>query len=698
MKNPSLRLLIILLFISLVGTAQQLSRLVNPLIGSKGNGLSCGYCFIGATYPFGMIQFSPGFFTPQRGFAVTQLSGAGCANMGNFPVLPMAGKLKDSPNDMNGFLPFQKINEAYAGYLSVSMADQTLVQLTSNKRLGIAKFSFTDSIGTVLIGSGVNATQVENARIEITSPTTCEGFSYGGEFCGAETPYKIYFAAEFDRAAKKWGTWMKTDLLDSARLAYGKNSGAYFSFDTKKELSVQYRIAISFVSVENAKENLRSSTTLANFEDYQQLATSQWDDALAKIKVTSENKDQLIQFYTHLYHSLIHPNVVSDVNGEYMGSDYNVHNVQPGRDSYSSFSVWDTYRTQGQLLALLFPKESGDMMQSLVQFAEQAGGYGRWILANIETGIMQGDPTPILIANSYAFGATDFDLKKAFYFMKQGATIPRLHSQNREIRPYLNDYSKKGFAPASMLLEYTSSDYAIGKYAQQALNNETEANFFISRASNWKNLFNPTLNWLCSRKTNGEWKNINADWREATYKNYFWMVPYDLKTLIDTIGGKKVAENRLDAFFSRIDASYDDDWFAAGNEPDFQVPWIYNWTDSPFKTNNINRRIFNELYKNTESGLPGNDDLGAMGAWYVFASVGLYPMVPGVGGFSVSIPRFSNIKITLPQGSLTLECNEPQHNNIQHMELNGKKHNPLWISLDEIKNGGTLQFKTNTMK
>jgi alpha-1,2-mannosidase, putative len=645
-----------------------------------------------------MIQFSPSFFTPQRGFAVTQLSGAGCANMGNFPVFPLAGKLEKSPNDMNNFLPYQKINEAYAGYLSVSMADQTLVELTANKRLGIAKFIFTDSTGTILIGSGVNATQVENARIEITSPKTCEGFSYGGEFCGAETPYKIYFAAEFNRAASRWGTWMKTNILDSASLAYGKNSGAYFSFDTDNGLPVEYRIAISFVSIQNARENLRSASIFSNFEDYKQSATSQWDNALAKIKVTSENKDQLIQFYTHLYHSLIHPNVVSDANGQYIGADYNIHNVESGRDSYSSFSVWDTYRTQGQLLAMLFPKEAGDMMQSLVQFAEQAGGYGRWILANIETGIMQGDPTPILIANSYAFGATNFDVKRAFYFMKQGASIPRLYSQNREIRPYLNDYIKKGIAPASMLLEYTSSDYAIGKYAQLALNNDDESNFFIRRASSWKNLFNPALNWLCSRKTNGEWKDINADWREATYKNYFWMVPYDLKTLIDTIGGKKVAEKRLDTLFSRIDASYDDDWFAAGNEPDFQVPWIYNWTDSPFKTNNVNQRIFAELYKNTEGGLPGNDDLGAMGSWYVFASMGLYPMIPGVGGFSVSIPRFSSIKITLPQGSLQLDCDVPQHNNIRYLKLNGKKHDSRWISWDELKAGGTLRFTTNILK
>ncbi|MCK3683615.1 GH92 family glycosyl hydrolase [Maribellus sp. YY47] len=694
-KRPILILLTLTLLLSNLNIlAQRYSNLVDPLIGSKGDGLGCGYCYIGATYPFGMVQFSPGFFTPQRGFAITQLSGAGCANMGNFPVLPLAGKLSKSPNDMNGFKPYVEVNEANAGYLSVTMEDNTLAELTVNQRSGIARFTFDSEEGTLLIGSGISATFVNNARIEITSPSTCEGFSYGGEFCGTETRYKIYFAAEFNREAKSSGTWTKGNLLEAAKLAYGKNSGAYFSFDTKDDSSVEYRIAISYVSVENARENLRRSATENNFEGYRESSSKAWDESLGKIKVTSDNRDDLVQFYTHLYHSLIHPNLVSDCNGEYMGADYAIHKVKDGRDVYSSFSVWDTYRTQAQLVAILFPKEASDMMQSLVDFADQAGGYGRWILSNIETGIMQGDPTPILISNSYAFGATDFDVKKAFFYMKRGATIPRLYSQDQEIRPFLRGYNEVGLAPASMLLEYTSADYAIGEFANQALKDEKEAAFFIQRAGNWKNLYNPELNWLCSRHENGTWKSIHHDWREATYKNYFWMVPYDLETLIDTIGGKKVAEARLDTLFERLDASYDDDWFAAGNEPDFQVPWIYNWTGSPEKTNKVIQRVFNEMYNSTPSGLPGNDDLGAMGAWYVFASVGLYPMVPGVGGFSVNIPRFSDVTMELPGGNVNILGGSKDALKIRSIRINGKKQATSWISFDDLKNGATIQYIT----
>ena len=674
--------------------AQSYAQLVDPLIGSKGDGLGCGYSYIGATYPFGMVQFSPGFFTPQRGFGITQLSGAGCANMGNFPVLPLAGELRKSPNDMDGFKPYVEVNEANAGFLSVSMEDKTLAELTVNQRSGIARFSFDGEKGTVLIGSGISATFVNNARVEITSASTCEGFAYGGEFCGAETRYKIYFAAEFNRDASDFGTWMKGTLLESAKLAYGKNSGAYFSFDTQTDNKVEYRIAISFVSIENAKENLRQSATEDGFDAYHESTSKVWDENLGKIKVASDNQDDLVQFYTHFYHTLIHPNLVSDFNGEYIGADYKVHKAQAGRDVYSSFSVWDTYRTQAQLVAMLYPKEASDMMQSLVDFADQAGGYGRWILANIETGIMQGDPTPILISNSYAFGATDFDTERAFYYMKRGATIPRLYSQDREIRPYLRSYNEKGIAPASMLLEYTSADYAIGQFALQALKSEKEASFFTQQSNNWKNLYNPELNWLCSRHENGKWKNINHDWREATYKNYFWMVPYDLETLIDTIGGKKVAEARLDTLFERLDASYDEDWFAAGNEPDFQVPWIYNWTNSPEKTNSVIQRIFNEMYNSSPSGLPGNDDLGTMGAWYVFASVGLYPMVPGVGGFSVNIPRFSEISIELPEGELIISGGSKQASKIRSLKINRKKHDSLWFDWKELQGGAEIQFKT----
>ena len=674
--------------------SQNLAKLVNTQIGIEGNGLGCGFNFIGASYPFGMVQFTPSFFSPQKGFVINQLSGAGCPHMGNFPVLPLTGTIEKSPHNMEGFPKYKKINTAYAGFLSVEMEDKIQVDLTANKRAGIARFIFDkkNQNASILIGSGISSTFIENAMVKITSNSTCEGFAEGGEFCGSKTPYRIYFAVEFNCQAANVGTWIDNALLKDAVQAFGKNSGAYFTFDTNTNGEVEYRIAVSFVSIANAKENLVLNKLDGGFEVYKTNAENSWNKNLGKIAVETKNQDRSIQFYTHLYHSFIHPNIVSDENGEYMGSDFQVHKTK-GEAQYSSFSSWDTYRTQAQLIAMLYPKESSDMMQSLVDFAEQGGGYGRWILANIETGIMQGDPTPIIIANSHAFGATDFDVANAYKYMKLGATKLNLFSQNQEVRPYLKEYMRDGFTYASMMLEYSSADFAIGQFALRALNNKEDYKYFVNRAQNWKNIYNPETNWLNSKEITGEWKNKKDDWREGSYKNYFWMVPYNLKSLIDTIGGKKIAEKRLDSLLERLDASYDDDWYAAGNEPDFQVPWTYNWTSAPYKTSEVVHRILNSIYQNKPSGLPGNDDLGAMGAWYVFASVGLYPMIPGIGGFSINAPQFEKATITLSAGNLIISGGDFSKTYINSLKLNNKPFNSSWISWEDLKRGGSLNFE-----
>lgn len=696
MKNITI-LLSLFLFLSTAVSAQEYCKLVNPEIGTQGDGyMHCGFTYVGASYPFGMVQFTPSFFAPQRGFAINQISGGGCAQKGNFPVVPISGKLNVSPNSMDSLAPYRNINEAYAGYLSVSMEDDVVGEFTVNERSGIARFLFPEDTktGTVIIGSGVNSTFVENSMVKITSAKSCEGFAEGGEFCGILiNNYRVYFAAEFDIPASETGLWMHDKIYRNADRAFGKNAGAIFYFDTEQNQEVNYRIAISYVSIENAKENLKASKTYNSFDEYKAKTEQVWDAYLGKIKVESPDKDRVVQFYTHFYHALIHPNIVSDVNGEYMGADYQVHKVKSG-DHYSTYSVWDSYRSQAQLVAMLFPEKSSDMMQTLVDFADQSGGYGRWILANLETGIMQGDPTAILVSNSHAFGAKNFDVESAYKHMKRGATIPHLRSQQVEIRPYLKEY-EKGLAPASILLEYASADYAIGQFAQQALGNENDAQFFMNRAQVWKNIYNPERNWLNSRNFDGTWKNITHDWREATYKDYMWMVPFNLESLIDTIGGKDFAEKRLDTLFVRLDASYHDDWYAAGNEPGFQIPWIYNWTNAPYKSSQTVHRILNEIFSNEPRGLPGNDDAGAMGSWYVFASVGLYPMIPGVAGFTLSTPQFEKITMELPEGKVRISGGSTESIYPKSLKINGKTYRSTWVDWEKIQKGATLEYKTS---
>jgi putative alpha-1,2-mannosidase len=243
-----------------------------------------------------------------------------------------------------------------------------------------------------------------------------------------------------------------------------------------------------------------------------------------------------------------------------------------------------------------------------------------------------------------------------------------------------------------MLLEYISSDYAIGQFAKNALELNEDYRFFINRSKSWENIYNPKNKWLNSRYPNGKWKDIKSDWREGTFKNYFWMVPHDLESLIDTIGGKDFAEKRLDKLFERLDARYEDDWFASGNEPDFHVPWIYNWTNRPEKTSLTIDRIHREMYNTTSSGLPGNDDLGTMGAWYVLSSIGLYPLIPGTAGFSLNLPQFKSIKIDLPTKTLTIKNESEELKTIKSVHLNGEKFNSLWLKLNKIDSGGIIQF------
>ncbi|MDR0824007.1 MAG: GH92 family glycosyl hydrolase, partial [Prevotella sp.] len=628
---------------------------VNTLIGTKGVGLASGYLYPGATYPFGMVQFTPSYFSKQAGFVINQLSGGGCDHMGNFPTFPVKGKLEVSPGNILDYRVNISQEKGHAGYYETAVQDDIKAELTVTARTGMAHYEYPagQKFGTVIIGGGIAATSINQAAIVITSPNTCEGYAEGGAFCGIPTPYKVYFVAEFDTKSVESGTWKNDKLMTNTSFAEGNNSGVFFTFDVSKNNIIQYKIGVSYVSVENARENLKAENTEWNFDKTRGQAESRWNHYLSKIEVNGTNPDRITQFYTHLYRTLIHPNICSDVNGEYMGSDNKVYKSRSKQ--YTSFSNWDTYRTQIQLLSMLDPDVASDVVISLQQFAEQAGGgFPRWVMANIETGVMQGDPTSILVSNAWAFGARNYDPRPIFKIMRKGAESPELKTQNVEVRPGLNQYLEKGYYNASIQLEYTSADFAIARFALYACGDEFASWRYFHHARSWKNLYNPETGWLQSRRADGSWKPLSDDFRESTYKNYFWMVPYNLGGLIEIMGGKQEAEKRLDDLFRRLDAGYGDDWYASGNEPSFQIPWIYNWVGRPDKAQKIINRILNEQYSSKINGLPGNDDLGTMGAWYVFACIGLYPEIPGVGGFSINTPVFSSVKLHLKKGDIVI--------------------------------------------
>ena len=672
------------------------ARQVNTLIGTKGVGLTSGYLYPGATYPYGMVQFTPSYFSKRSGFVINQLSGGGCEHMGNFPTFPVKGKLKMSPDNILNYRINISEEKGHAGYYEAMVQEDIKAKLTVTERTGMASYEYPadQQYGTIIIGGGISATPIEQAAIVITAPNKCEGYAEGGNFCGLRTPYKVYFVAEFDADALESGTWKRDKLKPNTTFAEGEYSGVYFTFDVSKKKNIQYKIGVSYVSVENARENLKAENTGWDFLQIQNQAESKWNHYLGKIEVEGTNPDRTTQFYTHLYRSFIHPNVCSDVNGEYMGADFKVHKSRSKH--YTSFSNWDTYRTQIQLLSMLDPEVASDIVISHQLFAEEAGGaYPRWVMANIETGVMQGDPTPILISNAYAFGARNYDPKPIFKIMRKGAEEPGAMSQNVEARPGLKQYLDKGYYNASIQLEYTSSDFAIGQFALHAVGDEFASWRYFHFARSWKNLYNPETGWLQSRNPDGSWKPLTEDFRESTYKNYFWMVPYDIAGLIEIIGGKAAAEKRLDEFFTRLDAGYNDAWFASGNEPSFHIPWIYNWVGTPYKAQEIINRVLNEQYSSKIDGLPGNDDLGTMGAWYVFACIGLYPEIPGIGGFTVNTPIFSSVKVHLKKGDIVIKGGSEKNIYIKSMKLNGKPYDNTWIDWDQLNNGGTIDFATS---
>lgn len=669
---------------------------VNTLIGTKGLGLASGYLYPGATYPFGMVQFTPSYFSKSAGFVINQLSGAGCDHMGNFPTFPVKGKLQASPENILNYRINISKEQGHAGYYEATVQEDIRAHLTVTERTGMAKYEFpaNQTMGTVIIGGGISATPINQAAIVITAPNRCEGYAVGGNFCGLPTPYKVYFVAEFDKGAVEFGTWKQKELKPNTTFAEGECSGVYFTFDLDKKKDIQYKIGVSYVSVDNARKKFENGECSWNFDEIRGEAEKSWNHYLSKIEVEGDNADRITQFYTHLYRTMIHPNVCSDVNGEYMGADNRVYKSRSKQ--YTSFSNWDTYRTQIQLLAMLEPDVTSDIVISHQDFAEQSGGaFPRWVLANVETGVMQGDPTPILISNAYAFGARNYDPRPIFKTMRTNAEIPGAKSQNIEERPGLKQYLEKGYYNASEQLEYTSSDFAIGQFALRAIGDEFSAWRYFHFARSWKNLFNPETGWLQSRNSDGSWKPLSEDFRESTYKNYFWMVPYDIAGLVEMIGGKKNAEQRLDEFFQRLDANYNDAWFASGNEPSFHIPWIYNWVGCPYKTQAVVNRILNEQYSGKIDGLPGNDDLGTMGAWYIFACIGLYPEIPGIGGFTINTPIFSSVKIHLKNGSIFIKGGSEKNIYIKSLKVNGVLYNSTWINWDELSNGATLEYQTS---
>ena len=724
-----------------------LAQYVNPFIGTANSplpdylgGNGSGNTFPGATTPFGMVQWSPdtdkGFGkdergsylyadTSIRGFSLTHLSGPGCPVFGDVPIMPVVGSIKTSPatHPQDYFAKFSHANEQAApGYYEVALDSGVRVQLTATPRTGYGVFTYPASAeATLLVNVGRNATGVTETEVQLSGDRQLNGSVASGGFCGTRNKYKLYFVAEFDRPFKTTGIWQDAQVTPGARALKGAQTGAYMTFDTTTSNVVQVRVGLSYVSTRNALLNLRTESPKWDFAAARASARARWNAALRSIEVTGGTDAEQRVFYTALYHTLLHPNIFGDANGEYLGFDNRVH-VRRGHTHYTNFSGWDIYRSESPLIAFLFPAEASDMAQSLILDAEQGGGLPIWPVANDESGAMYGDPSTPIIASTYAFGARDFDTRAALRAMIKGATDPETKSKTYPERPGLADFIKYGYVPMeqkglrgspSVALEYEIADFALAQFAKAHGDIRTHDEM-MRRAQLWTRLFDPQTRYIRGRWADGSWLpgydfqaqryDPNLPWSHASHKSYVegnaaqytWMIPHNMRALFERIGGNEVVIRRLDDFFTELNAGPNLPYFFIGNEPVFPVPWAYNYAGQPWKTQAVARRALLELFTNDPGGIPGNDDLGATSSWIVFAAIGSYPIIPGVGGFALNSPLFPDIKIRLKGGRqlhIVGRGASAATPYVQGLWLNGRPYDSTWLPYERITRGATLRFE-----
>jgi predicted alpha-1,2-mannosidase len=699
-----------------IGQQGDLTRFVNPFIGTSANGLfGGGDTFPGAATPMGMVQWSPD--TPSnppggysyddshiKDFSLTHFSGRGCQVYQDFAFMPYVGKVSVSPatHPSHYYSSYtHNLELARPGFYQVQLdTTKVEVQLSATPHTGIGLFGFPNSSeSTMIINAAGSVNGAVNSGVNIL-PGNDEvtGSVESTVGCGSNH-YTVYFAARFNRAFAGFGTWSEDVIKNGSTAAGGQHTGAFVVFDTRANGTVVVQTGVSFVSVANAQLNLDSEFQNFELAAAAQKADASWNSTLSSIEVLGGTHDELVSFYTALYHVFFHPNIFNDVNGEYIGFDGRVHVVPSGHVQYENIPGWDQYRTHTSLIAILRPDVASDVAQSLVNDAQQGDGHlPRWEQANQDSHGMSGDSGDVIIAEAYAFGATNFDAGGALKAMLQGQP---------QIREGLLDYLKLGYVPssigiptASITLEYSVDDFAIAQFAH-ALGDQSDYATYLKRSANWQNVFNTSSGYVQLRNANGTWtKNFSPTsdngFSEGDSAQYTWLVPYNVEGLLNKMGGNSAAVSRLDAFFTELNAGPGSPHAWMGNEPSVEVPWEYDFVQAPSHTQDVVRRIETQLWSNTPTGIPGNDDAGEMSAWYVFAAMGLYPEVTAVGGFVVGSPLFRSITVHL-SGGYTLQINAPRASDgnlyVQSLQLNGNPTTSVWLSWNVVGSGATLDFQ-----
>ena len=752
---------------------RRLATEVNTFIGSKDDGNT----FPGASAPFGQIQVSPigshysgwRYDDPQiRGFGHSFISGAGCWEQGGqVSVLPVTGRIGPGGDfdtaDPKAF-DHKRYGSRYrhegeigqAGYYKVRLTDYGGIdaETTALTRAAAERYTFSsDGEGTVLVnvGQANERHSVTGSVIDVVGDRVVEGKLVTKSFCGGHQ-YTTWFRIEFDRPFKSFGTWGEGGGIAGARHSMegeAKPNGAWLSFDLGKGKSVTAVSAISHVDAEGARNNLRSEGMHRGqplgFDAMRARAQAAWDQELASVRVHGGGADDRTVFYTALYHALLQPLTGSDADGRYRGYDDRIHRAD-GWTYYEYLSLWDTYRSQNQLIALLRPQRATDIARSLLAIREQGGWLPRWGYASFETNIMTGDPVTPFLVDLWRFGALKGREAEAYAALRDNAFgMPPLNSRHagRSGNPH---YLEHGFVQydrafpskgmdvdphhgGSATLEYALADCSLSLMAG-ALGHGSDADVLNRRGRNWRTLWDADVRdeeagfsgFPRPRTEDGQWyvpasgrysPRSHHGFHEGTAWQYQWLAQQDVPGLVQAMHGREEAARRLDTFFA-YDALLADpagaarkEWvvgpysyynqfrYNPNNEPDLHAPWMYTLVGQPWKTATV-LRAAQHLFTNAPNGVTGNDDLGTMSAWYLFSTIGLYPVVPGTGQFVLHAPRFARVDVELGQGR-TLRIDAPQADGgklqyVRRVSWQGREQSAVWLDWESIQQGGHLRF------
>lgn len=718
-----------------------LGRRVNPFIGSGGNPYVCGNVSPAASLPFAMVRVGPdtvaasgrratnssGYYYPDErllGFSHTRLSGTGATDGGNFLVLPYTESQPLVGTRRQREVQFEHKNEvAFPGYYAVALSESGIkAELTATSRVGVHRYTFAENARPCLL---LDATSVlgrgksKDGQVRVLADRNeVEGsVRTFGTFSGRYGGITVYFVARFSQKFASIATWQGESFARDRLTAAGDDVGVDLAFDANgQQPTVELKLAISYVSIQNARVNLEAEVGGGGFDQVLERAVAAWEEKLARIRVTGGTDKEQTIFYTALYHSFLMPSVFSDVNGDYLGFDGKVHQAT-GFQFYTDMSLWDTFRTTHPLYTLIAPAEHRDMLVSLTAMAKQGGYLPRWPSGNGYTNSMFGTPADIVVAEAYLKGIRGFEVETAYEAMRKTALGPT-HNSRFSGRAGIEDYLQFHYCPFDRMrqsvartLEYSYSDYALARLAE-ALGRREDAVLFDAHARYYRNLWNPKTQYFQPRDARGEFfadfkptlltyldlgGKYTSAYVEGSALQWRWAVPFDAQGLVSLFKSPAYFVEELEQFFARSTptvGAVPNAYYWHGNQPDLYAAFLFNTAGRPDLTQKWVRWILETKYGDRENGLDGNDDGGCLSAWYVLASLGVFPTA-GTDRYEIASPVWQEAVIDLGGKRLSIVADHAarEHLYVQKVLLNDKPLNRRWLKHDEIAGGGQLHFE-----